>query len=218
MARARARTVDLRTMRNRQTDRAHQTRERIAQEAARMMIEGGIRDFHLAKRKAMDRLRISDNSRLPRNDEVERAIEEYQRLFLGDRQPAQLVELRRTALRAMEFLRRFKPRLVGPVLTGTADANSEICLHVFAQTAEEVAIFLMDNGIEHEQAEKRLRMSSNEILRMPSFRFFADGVQIELVVFPESGRRHPPLSPVDGRPVRRANIDEVASLTTPLDR
>ena len=205
-------------MRNRQTDRAHQTRERIAQEAARVMIEGGIRDFHLAKRKAMDRLRISDNSKLPGNDEVERAIQEYQRLFLGDRQPAQLVELRRTALRAMEFLGRFKPRLVGPVLIGTADANSEICLHVFAQTAEEVAIFLMDCAIEHQQAEKRLRMSSNETLRMPSFRFFADGMQIEVVVFSESGRRHPPLSPVDGRPVRRANIDEVASLTASLER
>jgi hypothetical protein len=205
-------------MRNRQNDRTRQTRERIAQEAARVMIEGGIRDFHLAKRKAIDHLRISDNSKLPGNNEVERAIEEYQRLFLGDRQPAQLVELRRTALRAMEFLGRFKPRLVGPVLTGTADSNSEICLHVFAQTAEEVAIFLMDNGIEHQQAEKRLKMGFNEILRMPSFRFLADGMQIELVVFSESGQRHPPLSPVDGRPVRRANIDEVASLTTPLDR
>lgn len=199
-------------MRNRNNDRTAQIRERIAQEAARVMIEGGTRDFNLAKRKAIARLRVSGNSKLPGNDEVERAIESYQRLFLGDRQPGQLNELRHAALRAMEFLLQFKPRLVGPVLTGTADKNSDICLHVFAQTAEDVAMFLMEKGIEHEPAERRLKMGAADIVRMPAFRFLADGKPIELVVFPDSGRRHPPLSPIDGRPMRRANLAEVASL------
>lgn len=202
-------------MRNRNNDRTSQIRERIAQEAARLMIEGGTRDFNLAKRKAMARLRVSGNSKLPGNDEVERAIESYQRLFLGDRHPEQLNELRQTALRAMKFLRSFKPRLVGPVLTGTADANSEISLHVFAQTAEDVAIFLLENGIEHEPSERRLKMAAAETVRMPAFRFLADGRPIELVVFPDSGRRHPPLSPIDGKPMRRANLAEVTSLTFP---
>ncbi len=199
-------------MRNRNNDRASQIRERIAQEAARVMIEGGTRDFNLAKRKAMARLRVSGNSKLPGNDEVERAIESYQRLFLADRQPGQLNELRHAALRAMEFLRQFKPRLVGPVLTGTADKNSDICLHVFAQTAEDVTLFLMENGIEHQPAERRLKMGAADTVRMPAFRFLADGRPIELVVFPDTGRRHPPLSPIDGRPMRRANLAEVASL------
>lgn len=199
-------------MRNRNNDRTSQIRERIAQEAARVMIEGGTRDFNLAKRKAMSRLRVSGNTKLPGNDEVERAIESYQRLFLGHRQPVELNELRRTAVRAMEFLKRFKPRLVGPVLTGTADGNSEICLHVFAQTAEDVAIFLIENGIEHEPSERKLKMSAADTVRMPAFRFLADGRPIALVVFPDSGRRHPPLSPIDGRPMRRANLAEVVSL------
>ncbi|HSS65536.1 MAG TPA: hypothetical protein VLS27_13970 [Gammaproteobacteria bacterium] len=199
-------------MRNRNNDRTSQIRERVAQEAARVMIEGGTRDFNLAKRKAMARLRVSGNSMLPGNDEVERAIETYQRLFLGHRQPVELNELRHIALRAMKFLKRFKPRLVGPVLTGTADENSEICLHVFSQTAEDIAIFLIENGIEHEPSERKLRMGAADTVRMPAFRFFADGRPIELVVFPESGRRHPPLSPIDGRPMRRANLAEVAAL------
>lgn len=199
-------------MRNRHNGRTSQMRERIAQEAARVMIEGGTRDFQLAKRKAMARLRVTDNSKLPGNDEVERAIETYQRLFLRDRQPTQLSELRHAALRAMKFLKRFKPRLVGPVLTGSADENSEISLHVFAQTAEDVAIFLLENGIDHQCAERRVRMGAADTVRMPAFRFLADGKPIELVVFADSGRRHPPLSPVDGRPMRRANLSEVASL------
>jgi hypothetical protein len=199
-------------MRNRNNDRASQIRERIAQEAARVMIEGGIRDYNLAKRKAMSRLRLSGNSKLPGNDEIERAIESYQRLFLGHRQPVELNKLRHVALRAMKFLKRFKPRLVGPVLTGTADENSEICLHVFAQTAEDISIFLLENGIEHEPSERKLKMGAADTVRMPAFRFLADGRPIELVVFPDSGRRHPPLSPIDGRPMRRANLAEVTSL------
>jgi hypothetical protein len=199
-------------MRKRNNDRTSQIRERIAQEAARVMIEGGTRDFNLAKRKAMARLRVSGNSKLPGNDEIERAIESYQRLFLGHRQPLELNQLRHSALRAMKFLRRFKPRLVGPVLTGTADENSEICLHLFAQTAEDIAIFLLENGIEHEPSERKLKMGASDTVRMPAFRFVADGHAVELIVFPDSGRRHPPLSPIDGRPMRRANLAEVASL------
>lgn len=176
------------------------------------MIEGGIHDFHLAKRKAMARLRMPDSVKLPGNDEVERAIQSYQRLFLSDRQPHQLHELRQAALDAMKFLKLYKPRLVGAVLSGTADANSDVCLHVFARTAEEVAIFLMDHGIDYEQTERRLKMRSTEFVRMPAFRFLVDGIPLELIVFSESDRRHPPLSPVDGRPMRRANIAEVATL------
>ncbi|MDX1513045.1 MAG: hypothetical protein R3174_04810 [Gammaproteobacteria bacterium] len=199
-------------MKNRVNERAQHTRDRIAQEAARLMIEGGIHDFHLAKRKAIARLRLPDGVKLPGNDEIEHAIQSYQRLFLSDRQPHQLRELRYAALEAMKFLERYKPRLVGPVLTGTADANSEVCLHVFATTAEEVAIFLMEHGIEYQQTDRRLKMGNAEFIRMPGYRFLADGVQLELIVFSESHRRHPPLSPVDGRPMRRANITEVATL------
>lgn len=181
------------------------------------MIEGGIHDFHLAKRKAMARLRLSYSVKLPGNEEVEQAIQTYQRLFLSDRQPYQLYELRRAALEAMKFLKHYKPRLVGPVLTGTADANSDICLHVFARTAEEVAIFLMDHGVDYQQTERRLKMSSEEFIRMPAFRFLVDGSQVELIVFTESDRRHPPLSPVDGRPMRRANLAEVATLAASFE-
>ena len=43
---------------------------------------------------------------------------------------------RSIALSAMEILSPFSPRLVGPVLHGTAAANSAINLHVFSDTPE----------------------------------------------------------------------------------
>ena len=103
-----------------------QIRERIAKEAARVMCEAGVRDFQLAKRKALQRLRIDEQRNLPSNEEIEAAVSEYQRLFRADTQPRRLAELRKAAVRAMRFLARFEPRLVGAVLGGTAVAFKDV--------------------------------------------------------------------------------------------
>jgi hypothetical protein len=42
--------------------RTRERRQRLAIEAARLISEGGIRDYHLAKRKAADRLGIHDDA------------------------------------------------------------------------------------------------------------------------------------------------------------
>ena len=199
-------------MATRGNGRLAHARERIAQEAARLMSEAGIRDFQLAKRKAMERLRLSDVRQLPSNEEIEWALTAYQRLFRADSQPQRLAELRRVAVRAMRFLERFQPRLVGAVLSGTADQHSDVCLHVFAEPPEAVGFFLWDNGIAHDTGERRLRLASDDTRRMPTYRFMAEDVPVELVVFSERERRRVPLSPVDGKPMRRASLQAVEAL------
>ena len=104
-------------------DRVQRNRLRIAQEAARLMSEHGIRDFHHAKLKAADRLGIADTQALPRNEEIAQALREHQRLFQPESQPQQLRARRLAAAEAMRFLARFEPRLVGAVLDGSADAT-----------------------------------------------------------------------------------------------
>ena len=193
-----------------------QVRERIAKEAARLMCEAGIRDFQLAKRKALQRLRIPDQRNLPSNGEIESAVSEYQRLFRAHSQPRRLAELRGTALRAMRFLARFQPRLVGAVLSGTADEHSEVCLHLFAETAEEVGLFLLDNGVPHEHGERAMRLAGDDSERLPTCRFIAEDVPVELVIFAERARRRVPLSPVDGRPMQRAALQAVEALAGEL--
>ncbi len=199
-------------MPGRSTAKSTQARERIAKEAARLMCESGIRDFQLAKRKALQRLRIPDRRQLPSNEEIEAAVSEYQRLFRSDSQPRRLAELRRAAVRAMRFLARFNPRLVGTVLSGTADEHSDVCLHLFADTAEEVGLFLIDNGIPHEHGERVIRLAADDVQRLPTCRFMANDIPVELVVFAARARRRVPLSPVDGRPMRRAGLRAVEAL------
>jgi hypothetical protein len=192
--------------------RDQQMRTRIAQEAARLMAEEGVRDFFVAKRKAAQHLGAPDTRNMPRNQEVEAALQEYQRLFKGEQQRGHLRALRESAVQAMRFLAGFKPRLVGSVLSGTAGLHANIDLHLFADTPEEVSLYLMDNSIPFQTAQRRLRISRETWQEYPAYEFMAGDQPVELVVFPNEGRRDAPRSPVDGRPMQRAGIEEVEAL------
>ncbi len=199
-------------MSKRSNPRAEHLRRALAQEAARIMSEQGIDDYGLAKRKAAERFGATDIAVLPKNTEIEAALADHQRLFESNTHSSTLDDLRRTALQAMRLLKRFEPRLVGPVLSGTASAHSEINLHVFAEGPESVALHLMDNGVPHRMVERRLRYEPDRLVAYPVVRFVAGHREIEAIVFPLNGIRQSPASPVDGRPMRRASSEEVASM------
>jgi hypothetical protein len=187
-------------------------RQAVAEEAARVMAEQGIDDFLLAKRKAAERFGVVDSSVLPRNTEIEAALFARRRLFSGSAHDVAIADLRRSALEAMRLLADFDPRLVGPVLTGTASAHSDIQLHLFSESAEAVSIRLEERGVPHETTERRLRFERDRAVTFPAFRFVAGRQTIEAVVFPLDGIRQSPSSPVDGKPMRRASATEVAAL------
>lgn len=187
-------------------------RQRIAVEAARIMTEEHLADFYRAKHKAAARLGAINTRNLPRNDEIEKALVEYQRLFRADSQPVRLKRLRETALRAMEFLAHFNPRLVGPVLRGTADAHAEITLHVFADTPEEVGLFLMERGIPYQHSEKRVMLAGGDSAVYPAYRFIAEEAPLLVVTFPTNGIRQALRCEVDGRTAQRAALSEVRTL------
>jgi hypothetical protein len=199
-------------MSRRPNPRADLMRQAVADEAARIMREQGVDDFLLAKRKAADRLGVTDASILPRNTEIEAALVAHQRLFAADRHEADLAALRRSALEAMRLMADFQPRLVGPVLTGTASPHSEINLHVFTEIPEAVSIRLEERGIPHEVLERRLRYERDRTISYPALRFVAGHQTVDAVVFPLDGIRQAPSSPVDGKPMRRASAAEVEAL------
>ncbi len=191
------------------TTKDQRMRQRLTLEAAKIMAEEGVRDYYLAKRKAADRLGAPGTQNMPRNQEIQEALLEYQRLFKGETQAVQLRHLREVALDAMRFFTRFRPRLVGAVLDGTAGEWSDVALHLFADTSEEVAIFLMDQGIPFEPSERRLRVERDAWETYPVYRFLAGDVVVDITVFSTEAIRHPPRSQVDGQPMDRANVDAV---------
>ena len=192
--------------------RTRERRYRLAHEAARLIAESGIRDFHQAKLKAAQRLGIHDDASLPRNREIEEALREYQRLFQGDAQVNALRQRRDAALNALEFFAPFDARLVGPVLDGTADANSPVHLQLYTDDAEAVPRFLEEHRIPAETRSRRIRLDRERILDCPVWLFSAEELSFDLTVLPHSALRQAPLSSIDEKPMRRASAAQLQAL------
>ncbi|SDR00662.1 hypothetical protein SAMN05428982_2849 [Pseudoxanthomonas sp. CF385] len=192
--------------------RTRERRQRLAHEAARLMAEGGIRDFHQAKLKAASRLGIHDDASLPRNREIEDALRTYQRLFVGDAHAAGLLRRREAAQRAMEFLSAFSPRLVGPVLDGTADGNAPVQLHVHSDDPDAVTRFLEEHRIPAEARTRRLRLDRERVADLPVWVFGAEELSFDLTVLPHDALRQAPLSAIDEKPMKRASATQLREL------
>lgn len=201
--------------------KTRERRYRLAREAARLMAEGGIRDFHQAKLKAAARLGIHDDASLPRNREIEEALREYQRLFQGDfvggSQPGELRRRREAAQRALEFFSLFDARLVGAVLDGTADANAPVHLQLYTDDPEAVARFLDEHRIPAESRSRRMRLDRERVLDCPVWLFSAEELAFDLTVLPHAALRQAPLSAIDEKPMRRASAAQLLQLLVDED-
>ena len=190
-------------------DRARKT---LAQEAARIIVDQGIQDYRIAKTKAAERLGMTARGSLPGNSEIEHAVSEHLQLFGRESHLDLLRVLREAAVSAMELLATFTPRLVGPVLHGTAAANSPVNLHVFSDSTELVAQTLQDSSVQYRIYERRIRTRRDRAESFSGFRFMCDNSSIEATVFPVIGMRQAPISPVNGKPMQRADRQTVLEL------
>ncbi len=187
-------------------------RQQLAQEAARLISEEGINDFHTAKHKAAERLHTQQSDNLPRNDEIQLALNQYQRLFKSDSQPQQLHQLRQASLKAMRLFQRFKPRLTGAVLDGIANEFSEIDLHLFDDSSEEVALFLLNTKIPFSHCSQKVSMANGNAIEIPCYRLEIYDAPVLLMVFKHKDLRQAPRHPATGKPMQRFNLNKVAAL------
>ncbi|WP_229008135.1 hypothetical protein [Methylophilus sp. Leaf408] len=134
-------------------------RQEIAQSAARLMFEEGISDYGRAKRKAVKLLGIQQDAPLPTNAEIDTALRQYHALYADEADAAHLHDLRQAALLTMQLLQKFNPHLTGPVLDGTAGPYADTDIHVFAESAKELEIYLLNQNIPYHGDEQQYRMS-----------------------------------------------------------
>lgn len=140
----------------------------LAATAARLIAEDGC-DYATAKRKAV-LLVLGDagtaRGRLPENELVESELRRYLRTFGGEQHAALLAGLRGTALALMEYLTPFRPHLVGAVLNGTATEYSALHLHLFTDSAKDVEIFLLNDGVRFQVEEATEPSGALECIRL----------------------------------------------------
>lgn len=189
-----------------------QARLEVAAEAARIIATEGQLNFHAAKKKAAERIGVSQRLALPSNLEVQEALQNYQRLYGGQQHANNLEHLRLVAVSVMNSLLDYSPRLVGSVLDGTAGKHSRIAMHVFCDVPEDLVVNLLDMGKPFGQEQRQIRWHDGSHKTVPILVIEENGTEIELAVFNRIDLRQAPPSPLDGRPQHRANLYEVECL------
>lgn len=160
-----------------------QLRAQIAAVAARMIAQDGA-DYGTARRKAARLVLGVDqpsSNLLPDNIQIEDEVRKYQALFQGPGQAARLRLLRATALDVMDVLADFRPYLTGAVLNGTAGEHDDIHLQLFADSAKEVQIFLLNKNIDIDISEKaHFKGARHDPVETVSFLWHNEAVHAEL--------------------------------------
>jgi len=160
-----------------------------------MMAEDGVLDYGYAKKKAGRQLGVVDANCLPSNTEIEEEIRLFHEIYNSDEQPETLRQLRQDALATMQIFARFNPHLTGSVLDGTAGQYAETHIHLFADSAKEVEIFLLNQQIPYDSNDKSYRIrdrktsekktsgKNSERLKVPMFTLEGPNGFIKLSVF-----------------------------------
>src|ERR671920_726751 len=140
-------------------------RRQIAFLAAQLMYSRSETEYFTAKRKAARQLGVEYRDRpgdLPTNREIRDQIQAMARMHEGERRVVRLRDMRVEALRLMRKLARFRPRLIGSVLTGHVRRGSDIDVHLFSDSLEPITHLLDEEGMTYDVQRKHVRKLGEE--------------------------------------------------------
>jgi hypothetical protein len=191
------------------TDQLRRDRDRIriAQAAARLIVEHGLTDWTLAKRKAARQLMLPETAALPSNDEVEVALADHHALFGGE---AHLIALRRQRAEALAWMRRlvrWDPLLVGGVAEGWASEHSDVRLELVADDPKTVEMALVGEGIAYAALPPRADDPAAHL------RIDSERASIRLAILTPQQRRNRPRQ----RDETRLGVDALAEMLARAD-
>jgi hypothetical protein len=115
--------------------------------------------------------------------------------------------MRIDALRMMRLLARFRPRLIGSVMTGHIRAGSDIDLHLFSDSIEAVRLALDEQGLIYDVERKRVRKHDEE--RIFTHVHVQDRFPFELTIYPADKAHYVFKSSITGKAIERASIAEL---------
>ena len=171
------------------------------------MYEEGVREYRDAKRKAAKRFgpekALSLGSHLPTNAEIHDELAKLIATQEEDVLPERLLRLRLSALSWLDLLADFSPYLVGSVLSGTVTDRSDIDIHLFSDSVEEVEQLLSERGMAFETETVPIR-KGGVIKDYTHIYLEDDGVVIECSVYPREERRNRTISSITGKAMERA--------------
>ncbi len=168
-------------------------------------------EYFTAKRNAAKMVGVSDKIRdLPSNKEIREQILILADLLEGEDRLRELKEMRIEALRFLRLLSRWRPRLIGSVLTGHVRSGSDIDVHVFSDSPSSVAELVEREGYDCEVERKRV-VKHNEA-RIFTHIHVAARHPVELTVYASDKANYPFRSSITGKLIERADAAELERL------
>lgn len=186
-------------------------RREIALRAAQLMYARQESEYFTAKRKAARQVAGSERIRdLPSNSEIRDEILLLAQMIEGDSRQRDLTSMRLEALRIMRVLKRFRPRLIGSVLTGHIRSGSDIDVHVFTDSLGILEDALAELGLPYQVEHKRVHKRQEQ--RVFTHIHLEAEHSIELTVYPLEKLHYPFKSSITGKLIERAEIEELEAL------
>lgn len=186
-------------------------RREIAARAAQLMYVRQESEYFTAKRKAAKEIVGSDRLRdLPSNAEIREEIQLLAEMMEGSARLRELQSMRLLALRFLRLLERWKPRLIGSVLTGHIRRGSDVDIHVFCDAPSAVVDLLDDEGYSCELERKRVLKHHEE--RVFNHIHVQARYPVELTVYASDKANYPFKSSITGRTIERTDAAGLEAL------
>ena len=132
----------------------------VANLAAQLIMEEGIKDYLFAKKKAARSLGLNENVSLPTNSQIDKAIDEFNKIF-NPNIDIEFLELFKTqALEIMSIFKNFKPHLMNQLSQGIIPKFPEIKINLFADNLKDVEYVLLNSELSYDF--KEVKMNAKE--------------------------------------------------------
>lgn len=186
--------------------------QKVAIEAAKIIVTSGIYDVDRAKKKSAHRLGVKNKRYLPDNLHIQQEVCHFQTLFRNHTQHHLIQNLREVALQAMLLFEDYQPHLVGSVLQGCASEFSPVEIHVFADTPENVDIFLTNKRIPFWLSQIRMQLCNNTYETFLCYHLQYKDTSVEVTVFPTPVHRIPPRDKITKNAIERVCLSKLKQL------
>lgn len=164
------------------------TKLSVANLAAQMIMEEGIKDYFFAKRKAAKSLGLNENVSLPTNLQIDKAIEEFHKIFNQDTNIEFLEHFKDQALNVMDLFKSFKPHLMNELTKGIIPKFPEIKINLFADNIKDIEYVLLNSEISYEFSETKMYKKSgkNSIKSVPTIYLDSLPIPAEIKIYFEN--------------------------------
>ena len=154
----------------------------VANLAAQLIMEEGIKDYLFAKKKAAKSLGLNENASLPTNSQIDKAIDDFNKIFNPNIDIEFLQQFKTQALEVMNIFNNFKPHLMNQLSQGIIPKFPEIKINLFADNLKDVEYVLLNSEMPYDFKEVKMNTKEGKPLIKSIPTIYLDNLSIPVEI------------------------------------